>query len=199
MVGCLCTCTNISHIAGVLNELELLDAYSCGCHVVDSSFVTHYSNYGHSLALDYSNPTKITEDTNTSDTDNTNKDFGPSLAENIPKQETNTNNYNKKEKGKTFLYTQAHYIPTTTTALNLRASSYTKQFTPLVSCCKCFTCTRHTRGYLNHLLITNELLGPTLLMLHNLHHVRDLVREVEKRVENGKLKEFVDAVRNVYS
>jgi queuine tRNA-ribosyltransferase len=41
---------------------------------------------------------------------------------------------------------------------------------PLVAGCPCYTCTRHHRAYVHHLLRANEMLGWTLLQIHN-HHV----------------------------
>ena len=32
----------------------------------------------------------------------------------------------------------------------------------------CLACTKHSRGYLRHLFIAGEMLGPTLMSLHNL-------------------------------
>ncbi|KAI2602038.1 tRNA-guanine transglycosylase [Hypoxylon sp. NC1633] len=41
---------------------------------------------------------------------------------------------------------------------------------PLVDGCECYTCSKHHRAYLHHLLNAKEMLGWTLLQIHN-HHV----------------------------
>ncbi|KAI1135634.1 tRNA-guanine transglycosylase [Hypoxylon sp. FL0543] len=41
---------------------------------------------------------------------------------------------------------------------------------PLVDGCKCYTCTKHHRAYVQHLLNAREMLGWTLLQIHN-HHM----------------------------
>ncbi|KAI0835150.1 tRNA-guanine transglycosylase [Hypoxylon sp. FL0890] len=43
---------------------------------------------------------------------------------------------------------------------------------PLVDGCECYTCTKHHRAYLQHLLNAREMLGWTLLQIHN-HHTLD--------------------------
>ncbi|KAI1391597.1 tRNA-guanine transglycosylase [Hypoxylon trugodes] len=40
---------------------------------------------------------------------------------------------------------------------------------PLVDGCECYTCTKHHRAYLQHLLNAKEMLGWTLLQIHNYH------------------------------
>ncbi|KJZ80518.1 hypothetical protein HIM_00368 [Hirsutella minnesotensis 3608] len=43
---------------------------------------------------------------------------------------------------------------------------------PLIEGCPCYTCTKHHRAYLHHLLNAKEMLGWTLLQIHN-HYVLD--------------------------
>ena len=54
--------------------------------------------------------------------------------------------------------------------VSLSDSVFAEDFSPLVEGCACYTCTHHTKAYLHHLVNVNEMLAPTLLMLHNLHH-----------------------------
>ena len=55
--------------------------------------------------------------------------------------------------------------------LNLNDEKYKEQVDkPILSGCECYTCKNFTRGYLNHLLNTRELLSGVLLSIHNLHH-----------------------------
>lgn len=43
---------------------------------------------------------------------------------------------------------------------------------PLADGCECYACTKHHRAYLQHLLNAKEMLGWTLLQIHN-HHILD--------------------------
>jgi queuine tRNA-ribosyltransferase accessory subunit len=63
---------------------------------------------------------------------------------------------------------------------------------PLQDECECYTCTNHHRAYLHHLLNAKEMLGWTLLQIHN-HHVMNsfftAIREV-LRVEPASFEEL---------
>ncbi|CAI5494383.1 unnamed protein product, partial [Closterium sp. Naga37s-1] len=47
--------------------------------------------------------------------------------------------------------------------MNLRCSSHKRSFIPISRTCACYTCTRHTRAYLHHLLDAHEMLALVLL------------------------------------
>jgi queuine tRNA-ribosyltransferase len=51
---------------------------------------------------------------------------------------------------------------------NLRNARFRHDHTPLDATCPCLACTMHSRAYLHHLVRSEELLGRTLLSLHNL-------------------------------
>ena len=105
----------------------------------------------------------------------------------------------KKETGKILIFRSEDYIPNKSLTLDLISPVYTRQFCSLVEGCECFTCVRHTRGYINHLLITHELLAPTLLMLHNLFHVRTLLNLLKTKVEGGVLTDYEAALKKVFT
>ncbi|XP_017040284.1 queuine tRNA-ribosyltransferase accessory subunit 2 [Drosophila ficusphila] len=71
-----------------------------------------------------------------------------------------------------------------------------EDFSPLLSNCSCLTCQKHTRAYLHHLYKTNELLGPILLIIHNLHHYMTFFEEIRNRVANDTLPQLTELVRN---
>ena len=190
----------------------MIKAYNCGCHFVDSSFVLHFSNKGQAMVLNSANPTKLPdpskqpdssseEATNDSSSEEATKDFGPSLAENVPSEVTGENEDKKKKKretGKVLIFKPEHYMPNKSINLDLVSPVYTRQFCKIAENCECFTCQRHTRGYVNHLLITRELLAPTLLMLHNTYHVRNLVNTVKDKVERGDLAKYKETLDEVF-
>ncbi len=59
---------------------------------------------------------------------------------------------------------------------NLKNAQFRRDYTPLDATCPCYTCQTFTRAYLCHLIRTQEVLGLTLLALHN---VTELVRFVQ--------------------
>jgi queuine tRNA-ribosyltransferase len=51
--------------------------------------------------------------------------------------------------------------------------------------CDCPTCTRFSRAYLRHLFAADEMLGPRLLSLHNVHFLVSLVRTARAAILAG--------------
>ena len=52
---------------------------------------------------------------------------------------------------------------------------------PLESGCPCYTCRHFSRAYLHHLFLADEMLGPTLLSLHNVAFYCRLMRKCARR------------------
>jgi queuine tRNA-ribosyltransferase len=55
-------------------------------------------------------------------------------------------------------------------------------------------CRHFSRAYLHHLFLAREMLGPSLLSLHNVAFYCRLMAGVRQAIEQGRLDEFV-AVR----
>jgi queuine tRNA-ribosyltransferase len=64
-------------------------------------------------------------------------------------------------------------------AVNRRA------FEPLDSECDCYTCTHYTKAYLHHLFKAKEMLGSTLLTIHNEHFIVNLVAKMRQLILDG--------------
>ncbi len=60
---------------------------------------------------------------------------------------------------------------------NLKNARFKEDFTPLDADCPCYTCRHFSRAYLSHLLRSQEILGYTLLSIHN---ITELVRFTER-------------------
>ncbi|RME06104.1 MAG: tRNA guanosine(34) transglycosylase Tgt, partial [Anaerolineae bacterium] len=58
--------------------------------------------------------------------------------------------------------------------LNIARAEFARDPRPLVEGCSCYTCSRFSRAYLRHLVTAREMLGATLLSIHNLHTLIDL-------------------------
>ncbi|XP_058835393.1 queuine tRNA-ribosyltransferase accessory subunit 2 [Topomyia yanbarensis] len=76
------------------------------------------------------------------------------------------------------------------TELDLTDSRWAQDFTGFVSSCACLACTKHTRAYSQHLFNTREMLGPILLMIHNLHHFFEFFKVIQKHVVNDTLPDL---------
>jgi queuine tRNA-ribosyltransferase len=51
--------------------------------------------------------------------------------------------------------------------IDLWSTTHATDLSPLTQNCTCYTCTRHHRAYVHHLLQANEMLAWTLLQIHN--------------------------------
>tara|TARA_R110002049_G_scaffold2750_2_gene21768 strand:- start:647934 stop:649049 length:1116 start_codon:yes stop_codon:yes gene_type:complete len=76
--------------------------------------------------------------------------------------------------------------------LKLRNAIHREDTRPLETDCPCAAC-RHSRGYLRHLFIAGEMLGPILLSIHNLTYYQRLMEGARKAIESGCFEAFVDA------
>jgi len=74
--------------------------------------------------------------------------------------------------------------------INLRAVSYKLDNTPLVKGCQCYTCQKHTRAYINHLLNTHEMLAQTLLEIHNTYHYLAFFQAIRNSIKEDNFHNF---------
>ena len=74
--------------------------------------------------------------------------------------------------------------------LKLRNACHKRDSAPLESGCPCPTCTQHSRAYLHHLFLADEMLGPTLLSLHNVAYYSRLLAEIRQAIAAGRFAEF---------
>src|SRR6478752_3679079 len=68
--------------------------------------------------------------------------------------------------------------------LRLRNLQYERDGRPLEPGCPCPAC-RHSRGYLRHLFMVGEMLGPILLSIHNLTYYQRLVADARAAIISG--------------
>lgn len=59
--------------------------------------------------------------------------------------------------------------------VKLRNSAHRRDPAPLDPACHCYTCRHFSRAYLHHLFQSDEMLGPTLVSLHNVAFYLDLM------------------------
>ncbi|MCR4416070.1 MAG: tRNA guanosine(34) transglycosylase Tgt, partial [Thermoguttaceae bacterium] len=76
--------------------------------------------------------------------------------------------------------------------LRLRNSQYERDPLPIESGCPCVAC-RRSRGYLRHLFIAGEMLGPILLSIHNLTYYQRLMSDARDAISAGRFEDFYEA------
>lgn len=75
--------------------------------------------------------------------------------------------------------------------MNLKNARYTRDFGPLDETCSCPTCASYSRAYLRHLFVMKEMLGATLLSVHNLHFLLDLTARARAAILAGTYAAFL--------
>lgn len=83
---------------------------------------------------------------------------------------------------------------------NIKGATYIRDFSPLLEGCECYTCQHYTRAYLNHLAKAGELLGFTLMSIHNEHFIIKLVDDIRASIANGSFFALKESwLRRYYS
>ncbi len=66
--------------------------------------------------------------------------------------------------------------------INLANAEHKHDLRPLDDRCSCYTCKNFSRAYLRHLIISKEMLGATLLSIHNIHTLLDQTRIMRQAI-----------------
>jgi queuine tRNA-ribosyltransferase len=69
----------------------------------------------------------------------------------------------------------------------LKNAKYARDDGPLEPGCDCYGCTHFSRGYLRHLFSVEEMLGPTLVSLHNLRFFQRWMRDIRAAIREDRL------------
>lgn len=72
--------------------------------------------------------------------------------------------------------------------LRIRNSRFREDEAPLDENCACYTCQHFSRAYLHHLDRCKEILGATLLTIHNLHFYGAVMERLRTAIANGRAK-----------
>jgi queuine tRNA-ribosyltransferase len=75
--------------------------------------------------------------------------------------------------------------------LRLRNLQFARDDRPLDDDCPCAAC-RHSRGYLRHLFLAGEMLGPVLVSLHNVTFYQRLLADARAAIAAGSFNAFAD-------
>src|SRR6185437_762875 len=73
--------------------------------------------------------------------------------------------------------------------VRLRNLRHQRDSEPLESGCPCAAC-RHSRGYLRHLFVSGEMLGPILLSIHNLTYYQRLLAAARQAISEDRFSDY---------
>jgi len=77
--------------------------------------------------------------------------------------------------------------------VNIKKAQFVDDFTPLDPECDCYTCKNYTKAYLRHLDRSDEGLGKTLLSIHNLRFLINLMEQIREAIKEDRLLDFKNA------
>ena len=80
----------------------------------------------------------------------------------------------------------------------IKNAEHARDWSPLDPKCDCETCQNYSRGYLRHLIKTDEILGMRLLSIHNLRFLIHLMEQIREAIREDNLLEFKEAFFEEY-
>lgn len=72
----------------------------------------------------------------------------------------------------------------------IRNAKYKEDFSPLEEGCTCEACTKYSRAYIRHLVMSGEMLGARLLSIHNIHFLHKLMDDIKEAIREDRLLDF---------
>ncbi len=76
--------------------------------------------------------------------------------------------------------------------LVIRNAEYSRDFKPIDEGCSCYACRNFTRAYIRHLVKAGEILGATLLSIHNVHASVEFMKEIRAAIDGGYFRQYKD-------
>lgn len=74
--------------------------------------------------------------------------------------------------------------------INLMNAANAHDHHPIDEACGCYTCQHFTRAYLRHLVVSKEMLAATLISIHNIYTLLEIVRRSRVAIQNGSFGQF---------
>tara|TARA_Y100001933_G_scaffold51476_2_gene50381 strand:+ start:792 stop:1910 length:1119 start_codon:yes stop_codon:yes gene_type:complete len=68
---------------------------------------------------------------------------------------------------------------------NMRNARFKDDFAPIDETCSCETCRFYSRAYIHHLIRNDELLGLSLISLHNISHLIRFTNSISKAIKDN--------------
>jgi len=82
---------------------------------------------------------------------------------------------------------------TRTERLNLVNAAYARDSRPVDENCACYTCQNFSRAYLRHLILAREMLAATLLSIHNIFTLIQLMGDIRQAILESRFDAFAAA------
>ena len=79
---------------------------------------------------------------------------------------------------------------TRTGRINMMNAVHARDPRPIDEGCGCYACRNFTRAYLRHLIIAKEILASTLISIHNIYTLLELVRDARQAILAGTFDDF---------
>jgi queuine tRNA-ribosyltransferase len=79
---------------------------------------------------------------------------------------------------------------TATGTINLKNAEFILDRNPIEENCMCDACHQFSRGYIRHLIKSEEILGLRLITLHNLHFYLNLMNQARAEIAKGTFDQF---------
>ena len=74
--------------------------------------------------------------------------------------------------------------------LVVKNAKYKEDFSPIEEGCDCYACKHYTRSYIRHLINAGEMLGATLISIHNLRFLTRLSSQAREAILQDRFPEF---------
>ena len=74
--------------------------------------------------------------------------------------------------------------------VNIANARYAADGLPIDEDCRCYACRNFSRAYLRHLVLAKEMLGATLLTIHNLTTLVSLMTDIRQAIQQGCFTQF---------
>jgi queuine tRNA-ribosyltransferase len=76
---------------------------------------------------------------------------------------------------------------------NLKNQKYKRDFTPIDRDCPCYACQNFSRAYISHLVRSQEILGFTLLSIHNITELIGFTQQMRQAIIERRFVETFGA------
>ena len=74
--------------------------------------------------------------------------------------------------------------------LNIKNESFKTDFRPLDETCSCYACRNYSRAYISHLFRAKEMLAATLISLHNIQFLQDMMKGIREAIREDRFLEY---------
>lgn len=82
--------------------------------------------------------------------------------------------------------------------MDMWSAQYATDLSPLRGGCSCYTCSKHHRAYVQHLLSAKEMLGWVLLQIHNHQVLDEFFAGIRSSIGNGTYEKDTESFEIVY-